>query len=249
MCLFVIDGTWSRDFNYKEFGKDERNLPVGNTEFYKRSNSRRFFDESKYDASKKFYYGGPKQGVTGGDSSLIYQAVMSDIEREIVNGNCTEISLVGWSRGAAIASEVTQGLLQKELARIYKKVTQQTRRGIRTKSVVVKESPMIPEIKFLGLFDAVAMIPFPSPLRDREWGEHIPKEVNYFAHAIAGNREGPIKGVVDFNSLEQDIFARKKVKCVIHDANHGEIGGDATLQKARIAYEFIRSQATLAGVK
>ena len=48
MCLFVIDGTWSRDFNSSDKGLDNRNLPVGNLNFDVRSNSRKFYEESKY---------------------------------------------------------------------------------------------------------------------------------------------------------------------------------------------------------
>ena len=57
MCLFVVDGTWSRNFNSENLGINSSDKPVGNHEkLAARSNSRRFFEENFYPANEKFYY-------------------------------------------------------------------------------------------------------------------------------------------------------------------------------------------------
>lgn len=251
MCLFVIDGTWSRDFNSKSLGNDRRDIAVGNQDSAMRSNARRFYEESRYPSTKKYYYGGPEYGITGADAKKIYTAVVADIERAIVNGSCTEISLVGWSRGGAISAEIAQGLLTKEYARIYTKVSRQTRRGIRSRNVVSGQAKMLPEIKFVGLFDAVAMIPsfFGRNARDDQWGEAIPKNVNYFAHVIAGDRAGPLGGLIDFVSTNPQVAAKKSVTITLPGANHGNVGGDAAQALARQAYKIMKMHAVKAGVK
>lgn len=251
MCLFVIDGTWSRDFNSKSLGLDSRDRVVGKRDGAVRSNSRRFFDESQYPPSKKFYYGGPRFGITGADAKGIYNSVVTDIEREIVNGSCTEICLVGWSRGAAIATEVAQGLLAKEYARIYKKVVQRIGRNRITRKKVIGEAKMLPEIKFVGLFDSVEMIPFffGRSFRDREWGEVVPERVNYFFHIIAGDRDGPLNGLIDFKPANPLILARQSFTHTIAKARHDHIGGVASHPTARQAYQMMRTHASAAGVR
>ena len=252
MCLFVVDGTWSRNFNSKSLGIDSSDKPVGNHEkLAARSNSRRFFEESFYPINKKFYYGGPRFGVTGADSKNIYQSVISDIEREIVSGNCTELSLVGWSRGAAIISEVVQNLMRKEFARIYKKVSNQTRRGIRYSNIVTAKSKMIPNIKFVGLFDSVAMIPsiFFFFCVDSSWGEEIPKQVDYFVHVVAGDRTGPIPKLVNFVPREPKIKAKRSVVVPIASASHGEVGGFSNTRYAQVAYHIMKFHSLKSRVK
>ena len=112
MCLFVVDGTWSVDFNSNDNGEDPSGRAIGNSDNDIRSNSRRFFEESRWPANKKFYFVGPGNGMSGNDSYPIYFNVMRTIEREINSGNCEEIHMVGWSRGAAIIGELTEGLEQ-----------------------------------------------------------------------------------------------------------------------------------------
>lgn len=251
MCLFVVDGTWSRDFNHKSLGKDRLDISVGNRDDVVRSNARRFYEESGYPAIKKFYYGGPRFGLTGADASYIYDSVVTDIEREIVKGSCTEIAMVGWSRGAAIVSEVAQGMLNKEYARIYKKIRRHTKRGMKVKKVIVDEAKMLPDIKFVGLFDSVDMIPkiLGRRIGDLEWGEHIPKNVNYFTHVIAGNRTGPLNGAINFIPANPRINAKRSFVTTIPGATHSDVGGDSSSAIARHAYQIMRSHANTAGVK
>lgn len=251
MCLFVVDGTWSRDFNSKSLGLDNAGKSVGNLDIPKRSNSRKFYDESRYLASQKFYYSGPSYGVTGADARTIYRQVVQDIEREIVNGSCTELSLVGWSRGAAIVSEIAQGLMSKEFARIYRRISRQTTRGVRHKNVVVGQFKMLPRIKFVGLFDSVSMIPsmFSRTPKDEEWGEEIPKQVDYFVHITATDRTGPMSGLIDFIPRNPNIKALDSFTIPVTKANHSDVGGFSDTTKARFSYELMRSHANKAGVK
>ncbi|MBX2809685.1 MAG: DUF2235 domain-containing protein [Cellvibrionaceae bacterium] len=251
MCLFVVDGTWSRTVNYEHAGKDDRGYRIGSKSQFDMSNSRRFYLASSYPENQKFYYGGPWLATMGTDSGKTHRKVLSDIEREIVSGNCTEISLVGWSRGAAIATEVAQALLEKEFARIYKKIPRQTARGTRTNTVIVDEAPILPEIKFLGLFDSVEMIPnnwLSRSKDDKEWGEIIPDKVNHFAHAIAGDRSTAFR-VFEYKPRNPLNFAKTSNVKVFPLANHGDIGGSFDTIFGKQAYQFIRSNADKAGVK
>ena len=270
MCLFVIDGTWSRDFNSTNIGSDSLKRAVGNVPSVRikkpsfieekmgrptlvkvdpiRSNARKFFEESGYPIEQKFYYGGVRFGVTGADIESLYNQILKDIEKAIVSGGCSEISIVGWSRGAAIATELAQALMLKEFAQILKRKSFQTRRGMRHRSIISEEAPMIPTIKFLGLFDSVAMVaPLFDP-KDGDWGEEVPKEVNYFVHLVAGDRSGPAPWV-DF--VERDPRIKAKTSHVLRypNANHSDIGGISSTNKARAAYQDMRFHATNAGVK
>lgn len=251
MCLFVIDGTWSRDFNSEEKGLDNRNIPVGNLDFSSRSNSRRFYEESSYSSDMKYYYGGPKYGMTGADIGVIYEDVFRDIERAIVTKKCKDLSLVGWSRGAVIAAEIAQGLMAQKYARSRSKIHIMTSRGSRIKIKIDDEVEMIPRIKFVGLFDPVEMVPsiFPRNTNDSEWGEIIPKEVDYFVQIVAGDRSGPIPGVVDFSKRNPLVLAKQSFTQIISQANHADIGGQSTSRNAQQAYMMLKLHSMKAGVQ
>lgn len=250
MCLFVIDGTWSRDFNCEDKGLDNRNLPVGKLQQSARSNSRKFYEESTYSSDMKYYYGGPKYGITGADIKNIYNDVFQDIEQAIVMGKCKELSLVGWSRGAVIASELAQGLMAQKYARTYKKYKYVTRRGSRFKTELHNEVTMIPNIKFIGLFDPVEMVPsiFSRSSFDSEWGDIIPKEVDYFVQIIAGNRSGPIPGIIDFTKRNPLTLSKKSFSQVLLQATHADIGGQSTSLIAQQAYQILKLHSMKAGV-
>lgn len=269
MCLFVIDGTWSRDFNSVNEGNDALKKPVGsvplihlNPSFIEekigrptftevtpvRSNARKFYEESDYPIDKKYYYGGVRFGITGADMQQLYSAVLADIERALVSGQCREISIVGWSRGAAVATEIVQTLMKKDLARTTKREAYLTRRGSRYRSVVTGEAPLPNSIKFLGLFDSVAMVlPLFNPA-DGEWGETVPQKVDYFVHLVAGDRTGPAPGV-EFTPRNPNVAAQESHIIRLPNSNHADVGGIASTNKAKVAYQIMRTHATNAGVK
>lgn len=247
MCLFAVDGTWSPDFNSQTLGTGAAGRAVGNREEAVRSNTRRFYEESSFPASKKFYFVGPAAGATGSDAYPIYFNVLRTIEREVNSGNCTEIVMVGWSRGAAIISELTEGLssLAATNARLDPRMT---RRGTRMQELanVIKKGKL-PPIKFVGLFDSVAMIARAAP-HDQRWGEEITPEVKYFAHVIAGDRTGPLGGLIDFREADPLVQAERRAVMHIGHATHSGVGGQDDSAEAQQAYEFVRNHATIAGV-
>lgn len=254
MCLFAVDGTWSLNFNASSRGEDVMGRPVGTLEGSARSNTRRFYDECAYPPHKKFYFAGPggdgdtMLGATGADSYQLYFNVLRTIEREVNSGNCEEIVMVGWSRGAAVISELTEGLaaLGKSNSR---KDPYMTSRGRRFKTLSnVLEGGELPPIKFVGLFDSVAMIQAVSPV-DQAWAEDV-TGVDYFAHVVAGDRLMAKKGFIRINFTQPNPNVSAKRSEIKHMAstNHGGVGGLDDSDSAKLAYDFIRGHATLAGV-
>lgn len=210
------------NFNSADKGKDYVGRKVGKSKENIRSNTRRFYEESAYPPNKKFYFVGPGYGISGNDSTRIYNNVVKCIEEQIKNDNCDSMAFVGWSRGAAIISEVVEGLAAREGAEL-------------------------PPIKYVGLFDSVSMIWRSSPI-DRQWGEDITSNVEYFAHVVAGDRTGPAWGLIDFYPANPLIKAGRQEILHLAHANHGGVGGDDSSEHARTAYDYIRNHATIAGV-
>ncbi|MEM9452836.1 MAG: hypothetical protein AAGF11_01570 [Myxococcota bacterium] len=253
MCLFAVDGTWSLNFNAEALGEDVSGRPVGTLESG-RSNTRRFYEECAYTDNKKFYFAGPggdgdtMLGATGNDSYQLYFSVLRAIEREVNSGNCEEIVMVGWSRGAAIISELTEGLtsLRETNSRRDPYQTQRGRR-FRTLNNVIKDGEL-PPIKYVGLFDSVAMIQAASPV-DRDWAEDI-DTVKYFAHVVAGDRTMAQKGFIriNFTQPNPNVDADRSEIKLMANTTHGGVGGLDDTESAREAYDFIRNHATIAGV-
>lgn len=247
MCLFAVDGTWSDDFNNRDMGQGARGRRVGSRDEDVRSNTRKFFEQCPYPANKKFYFVGPGWGATGSDAWQIYFDVLRTIEREVNSGNCTEIVMVGWSRGAAIVSELTEGL-QELQQRNSRQDPYQSGRGERMRRIDnVLTGGQVPPIRFVGLFDSVAMIMRGAP-HDRRWGEEISPEVLYFAHVVAGDRSGPLGGLIDFREADPLVQAKKRAILHMGHSTHGGVGGEDHSDDARRSYDFIRNHATLAGV-
>ena len=240
MCLIAIDGTWSDDFNNKSFGLDARGKPVGNQP-KGMSNTRKFFVQSSYPTSKKFYFAGPEDGPFGTDVGTILNAVLDLIERT----QCSEVSLVGWSRGAVIATEVAEALFYGK-HRTYRKTT----RGNRFTGY--RDLKNVPKVRFLGLFDAVAMTQAADVRRGPAeknvgWGEDVHNNVQYFAHVIAGLRDGPFPGV-PFYKADPEVHMNNRHETTLAAAKHGDIGGFSSSALALQSYKFIRDHATKAGV-
>lgn len=227
MCLIAVDGTWSVNFNSAKFGKDHAGRPIGNKKGDVRSNAYRFYEESKYLPNQKFYFAGPDDGPGGSDSPKIYANVLKCIDAQLEAGNCKELALVGWSRGAAIVTEIAEGLAARD-----------------------KPVP----VKFVGLFDSVAMINVDSPV-DKTWAEDITSNVQSFAHVIAGDRSGETK-VFGRTFTFTFVPANPSSKAAttpnilnLAQAKHGDVGGDASTELAKKSYDYIRNHATLAGVR
>ena len=250
MCLFVVDGTWSRNLNSNLFGADASGRAVGYKNEFIRSNSRRFYDESAYPLAQKFYFGGPMFGATGADARQIFARLMETIKTEIVSGRCTELSFVGWSRGAAIVSEAVQHLAHQRYFHGYQSKIRATRRGHRVQAVPVEPAIELPRIKFVGLFDSVAMIAdgFRATANDPDWGDFIPQQVDYFVHIVAGDRTGPIKNVVDFVPRAPSVNAKRAVTIPMGLSTHDQVGGLANQPSAQIAYQIMKSHALRAEV-
>ena len=149
-ALYAIDGTWF-DIE-KKIGKND----LG--EIY--SNVHDFYFEST--EAPKIYYGGPGAvtGTVGKLSGGAWGAGASRTANKVYQDVCDglkescEVNLVGWSRGAVIALKVAHLLNTKGCGK--------------QKSVPVN---------FLGLYDAVEMMP-------GGWPGSVPSNVKHFAHAI-----------------------------------------------------------------
>lgn len=242
MCLIAIDGTYSFKFNSRSLGKDASGYPIGVLDSGM-SNTYRFFVSSGYPRSEKFYFGGPRAGATGSDSGAILSAVLDLIEQ----GSCREVSLVGWSRGAVIASEVAEILHYGK-----RRVVTLGSRGSRFKGY--RDIKHRPEVRFVGLFDSVSMNWTPPVARAPNddtvgWGEELPNSVKYVAHVLAGDRSGPVQPVpLPFFKAAPNVTAKQSFELVIAHATHADVGGMSHTAKATQAYRFIRGHATKAGV-
>ena len=125
--VYAIDGTWT----------DARRSPVPYSNVHDLAErARRSMDEFTR------YYEGPGaqstglrrlwQGATGAGSDRIADDVYQDIRRDLASGTGNGVvNLVGWSRGASIATQVAQRLGNDDI-----------------------------EVNFLGLYDAVDRNPF-----------------------------------------------------------------------------------------
>ena len=167
-------------------------------------------------------------GIVLGDGS---QDIVNDVHNQICmdfcSGNC-EINLVGWSRGATIAMRVA------ELSNIE---------GCPCQAPV--------PINFIGLFDAVEMLP-------GDWTTTVPENVAHFAHAIKTNSV-LIFPTTRFGRNEREFFLERPRRVYIENRNaesdghfensylatHGEIGASRT---ATGAYNWIIEEARNSGV-
>ena len=242
MCLIAIDGTWSYKFNNRFLGKDQSGFPIGVLNAGM-SNTYRFLRGCGYPKSRKFYFGGPQYGMSGYDVTSITQSVFDLIE----SLGCKEIALVGWSRGGVVASEVAEILHYGKRREML-----QTRRGTRLKGF--RDFKNLPTVKFVGLFDPVSMT-IATPLARSEsdatvaWGEEIPSKVKYVAQVIAGKRDGPIPGIpLPFYPASPNVQAQVYEECTMVTARHADVGGLSDSPHAQVAYHFIRTHATKAGV-
>lgn len=225
MCLFVVDGTWSRRIN-SEIARDSRGVSVGSDKGVRsgmQTNCRKFYHNY---LGRKFYYSGPDEGRTGNDAVDIYHHMLRRLEMEVINGNRSEISLVGWSRGAAIVTEIAH-------------------------EIFLRGATSIPNIKFLGLFDPVERISENAPIGDRTWGKQINSNVQYCAQVVAGRRFmlKPFPLTYYARKPEINIDESRYHELLINQANHGHIGGDCENAFARQAYRFISDQAKRAGLE
>ncbi|MCA9712473.1 MAG: hypothetical protein KDK70_41980, partial [Myxococcales bacterium] len=211
------------NFNSRDSGKDVVGRNVGKSKDDIRSNTRRFYEESRYPENKKFYFVGPGYGMSGADAYQIYYNVLRTIEEQVNRGNCDEIVMVGWSRGAAIISELTEGLAALSETN-SRRDPYQSGRGTRYRNLTnVIKSGQLPPIKFVGLFDSVSMIWRGSP-NDPKWGEDITSQVQYFAHVVAGDRTGPVGGLIDFYPANPAIAAGRQEIMHLAHVNHGGVG-------------------------
>ena len=86
-----------------------------------------------------------------------------------------------------------------------------------------------------------------SPI-DRKWGEDITSQVQYFAHVVAGDRTGPVWGLVDFYPANPLIEAQRQEILHLANTDHGGVGGRDDTASADTAYRYVRHHATIAGV-
>ena len=164
MALYAFDGTWNSE---KDAGEYDRNTNVV-----------RFKDQ--YSGPKFFYKGvGTKHGVLGkffggafgvGGQDRI-DAARKDVARQVAAGDRI-IDIIGFSRGAALAAHFAN--------------------AIANDGVKVNGETVIPDVRFLGVFDLVAAFGIPINLpgfgfnrMNLGYNLGLAERVKYCYHALA----------------------------------------------------------------
>lgn len=171
-------------------------------------------------------------GVLGIGGLTIANRAFRILKQNFLKGD-TDIDIVGYSRGAAIARYFADKIFNN-----YKQVTLPNGQKLNT----------APRIRFLGLFDTVAS--FGNPLNDWEifFQEHLPSTVENAFHAMAldMNRHGfGLDRAYGANVLE--VWFR---------GGHGDIGGNSVLSdgspnrlRSNIALNFMLRKAKAVGIE
>jgi RHS repeat-associated protein len=188
-------------------------------DFSENSNVVKFYKEYN---GPKHYYAGPDDGLLGLDSGHLAGKVKSQICDDYCkakkDGRKFDVDLVGWSRGAAISTEVAWRLAEE---------------GCCCEGSS-EPCPMSVDVRFLGLFDSVDMTgalpnehtevapPKAKVAHAKKttlWEQHFPSQPipgEYFPTPIGGSAEVP--------------------------STHGDIG-----RRSRKALDYVRSVAAEAG--
>jgi hypothetical protein len=229
------------------YGIDGTAFDVGRGMGGNRSNVRDFINRiDRSTGEESVYFGGPGtrdyallNQATGLDTNGVADLVYNRIKDDIANevGNYETINLVGWSRGAVAAVAVADRLAAD---------------GI--------------DINYLGLYDAVEMVPNPSEILpgDQGFPGSLPTNVQNFAHA---QKTGPtlflkesripfptsdyIPYWQDTNKSEQNFPLVDGKFGFFHPffkdtrSTHGDIGVNPTNTGA---HQFILNRAAQAGV-
>ena len=177
------------------------------------------------------YFRGPYDAL-GMDSSLLLSEVRCYVCRELCKNPQTKLNFVGWSRGATVILKLADILNRKKC---------ECDNGSDVQPPI--------EINWIGLFDAVDMIPTSG------WNDYIPTNVRNAAHLIKSDRNDNGEHThKDKRSQFQRIFPTTEtwipegsstnfVYAMLVQSNHSDVGCDSD-----VALNWMLHQAKAAGV-
>ncbi len=209
MTLYAFDGTGDKpeelDFGFdcdKSQGVDNTNV-IHVREIYKRTHGEDKIMYKSGPGTRMKFWGKFFGGVGGAGSKKRVKEAIKEAEKRIKAGD-EIIDVVGFSRGAAIATHFAHVITQK---------TFENQRGERVQ----------PTVRFLALFDTVGSFGIPGPYINLFWKLSLPPNdrVQACAHALAMDerrqffRPSRIKGEEGATSAYEVWFR----------GTHGDIGG------------------------
>ena len=231
MALYAFDGTW----NDSRAPDDQRDLK-------KDTNVHRFrvlySGKNEYVdgvGSRFGFFGKVIGGLTGAGAQQRVDEQFQALKKNFEAGD-TQIDVVGYSRGAAIARMFVQ--------RIERDFDALTFGG--------QTLTQSPEVRFLGLFDTVASFGIPWDPNERGFALDIPECVANTFHAMALDETRETFGI------ERCLGNRRKITEVWFRGSHGDIGGNATYidkqgevsnrNRSDIALQWMLAKAHACGV-
>lgn len=219
MALYAFDGTW----NDSRAPDDQRDLRKDTNVHRFRvlySGKREYVDGV---GSRFGFLGKVIGGLTGAGAQQRVDEHFQALKRNFDVGD-TQIDVIGYSRGAAIARMFVQRI----------------ERDFDALAIDGKELRQPPKVRFLGLFDTVASFGIPWDANERGFSPDIPEFVANTFHAMALDETRETFGI------ERCHGNRRKITEVWFRGSHGDIGGNATyIEKQGEVSNRNRSDITL----
>ena len=205
MALYAFDGTWN-DSTAPDEQRDAR----------KDTNVHRF--RVVYSGKREYVNGVGTRfgligkivgGLTGAGAEQRITEQFATLKQNYAAGD-TDIDVVGYSRGAAIARMFVQRI-ERDFDSLIDSAG----------NALVK----VPQVRFLGLFDTVASFGIPWDANERSFKPDIPECVANTFHAMALDETRETFGI------ERCLGNRNKITEVWFRGGHGDVGGNATYVK------------------
>ena len=205
MALYAFDGTWN-DSTAPDDQRDAR----------KDTNVHRF--RVAYSGKREYVNGVGTRfgligkivgGLTGAGAEQRITEQFAALRKNYAAGD-TDIDVVGYSRGAAIARMFIQ-----RIERDFDSLVDSAGKALLK----------VPQVRFLGLFDTVASFGIPWDANERSFKPDIPECVANTFHAMALDETRETFGI------ERCLGNRNKITEVWFRGGHGDIGGNATYVK------------------
>lgn len=231
MALYAFDGTW----NDSRAPDDERDLKLDTNVHRFRvlyTGKREYVDGvgSRFGIIGKIF-----GGLTGAGAAQRVEENFEALKENFEAGD-TEIDIIGYSRGAAIA-------------RMFVHRIERDFDSLRLSGKALSEPPVV---RFLGLFDTVASFGIPWDPDERGFVPDIPETVQNTFHAMALDETRETFGI------ERCLGNRRKITEVWFRGSHGDIGGNATYvnrdvevsnrERSDIALNWMLAKANACGV-
>ncbi len=204
MALYAFDGTWSSDEEDPSF---DTNV-VKFVEAYQRGAKKKGGGEYVSGVGTRFgFFGKIVGGLTGAGGRQRIEEMYEELEENYADGD-PHIDIIGFSRGAALALHFANVVAKK---------------GVRDKN----GKRIIPEIRFLGLWDTVASfgipIDFILPFQEINLGFKltVPSNVRKCFHALALNERRQSFDVTRLDEARED----DRIRELWFRGVHSDVGG------------------------